>query len=175
MMNGGPISWSSRRQATVATSSTQAEYVSLTATAKEATWYRLLMTELRVLDPTATWAEIKVRKDNECVKAVKEGAEKRLKTANKIVELGQLDDTRATEDYPSIELRGDNQGSIALNPVLHSRSKHIDIQHHYIRDEVTSGRINLTYISSEEMVADGLTKPLSNAKLQRFLRLLSMR
>lgn len=66
----------------------------------------------------------------------------------------------------SITLKGNNQSSIALanNPVLHTRTKHIDIQHHYIRDEVTSGRINLVYTPTELMLADGLTKPLSRVK-----------
>ena len=43
-----------------------------------------------------------------------------------------------------IPLKGDNQGSIALahNPVFYSRTKHIDIQHHYIRDEVASQKSN---------------------------------
>lgn len=65
----------------------------------------------------------------------------------------------------SVDMRGDSQGSIALafNPVFHARTKHIDIQHHYIRDEVFAGRIRLTYIPVSEMIADGLTKPLTDA------------
>lgn len=49
------------------------------------------------------------------------------------------------------------KGAFANNPVLHTHIKHIDIQHHYIQDEVTSGRINLVYIPTELMLADGLT------------------
>lgn len=37
MLNGGPVSWCSKRQATVALSSTEAEYIALTMAAKEAT------------------------------------------------------------------------------------------------------------------------------------------
>lgn len=50
ILNGGPISCS-KRQPTVASSSTEAEYVPLTLAAKEATWLRLLLTELRVVSP----------------------------------------------------------------------------------------------------------------------------
>lgn len=49
MLNGGPVSWCSKRQATVALSSTEAEYIALTLAAKEATWLRLLLTELKLL------------------------------------------------------------------------------------------------------------------------------
>lgn len=49
MLNGGPVSWCSKRQATVALSSTEAEYIALTLAAKEATWLRLLLTELGLL------------------------------------------------------------------------------------------------------------------------------
>jgi hypothetical protein len=56
----------------------------------------------------------------------------------------------------------DNQGAIALakNPVFHDRSKHIDIQYHYTRDLVREKRIQLDYISTSDMLADLLTKPL---------------
>lgn len=72
----------------------------------------------------------------------------------------------------SITLKGDNQSSIALanNPVLHTRTKHIDLQHQYIRDEVTSGRTNLVYTPTEHMLADGLSKPLSSVKFLNFIK-----
>ena len=44
MLNEGPVSWCSKRQSTVALSSTEAEYITLTLAAKEATWLRLLLT-----------------------------------------------------------------------------------------------------------------------------------
>ena len=48
-LNGGPITWASKRQTVVALSSTEAEYIALSETAKEAAWLRLLLTELRVV------------------------------------------------------------------------------------------------------------------------------
>lgn len=73
-------------------------------------------------------------------------------------------------------MKGDNQGSIALahNPVFHARTKHIDIQHHCIRDEVAEGRIELTYVLTDKMVADGLTKPLTHVKFHGFLEPMQM-
>lgn len=48
MFNEGPVSWCSKRQTTVALFSTKAEYIALTLADKEATWLRLLLTELRL-------------------------------------------------------------------------------------------------------------------------------
>lgn len=47
--------------------------------------------------------------------------------------------------YKAISLKDENQRSIALihNPIYHTQIKHIDIQHHYIRDKVTTRQINL--------------------------------
>jgi hypothetical protein len=57
----------------------------------------------------------------------------------------------------------DSQGSIALakNPEHHDRTKHIDIQYHFIRHQVAVSSVALQYISTQDMVADVLTKPLS--------------
>ena len=75
-----------------------------------------------------------------------------------------------------IPLKDDNQGSIALahNPVFYSRTKHIDIQHHYICDEVACRKIKLLYVSTEEMIADGLMKALTHIKFHRFMEEMNM-
>lgn len=117
MLNGGPVSWCSKRQPTVALSSTEAEYIALTSAAKEATWIRLLLTESDVLQPDQQHALIKVSERNTNVRQIHQ----------------DLDVGRGAEDESgasiSIPLKGDNQGSIALahNPIFHSRTKHIDI------------------------------------------------
>jgi hypothetical protein len=54
------------------------------------------------------------------------------------------------------------------NPVFHDRSKHIEIRYHYIRDMVQRGALKLQYISTDELVADVLTKPLSRVKFEYF-------
>ena len=65
---------------------------------------------------------------------------------------------------------GDYWGAIALakNPQLHSRTKHIDIQHHYVREMQADGKADLQYVPTEDQVADGLTKALPKGKFIRF-------
>ena len=59
-------------------------------------------------------------------------------------------------------LYGDNQTAIALanNNILHNRTKHIDIRHHFLRDHVRSGEIDLKWVSTNDQEADLFTKPL---------------
>jgi energy-converting hydrogenase A subunit M len=54
------------------------------------------------------------------------------------------------------------------NLVFHDRSKHIENRYHYIRDMVQRGAIKLQYVSTNEQVADMLTKPLSCVKFEHF-------
>jgi hypothetical protein len=70
-----------------------------------------------------------------------------------------------------IPLHGDNKGSVdlALNPVTGRRSKHIPIRYHAIRGYVEHEQIELIRTPTEEMLADGLTKPLAQTKLKPFV------
>jgi transposase InsO family protein len=63
----------------------------------------------------------------------------------------------------------DNQGCIAMakNPILHDRTKHIDIKFHFIRDKVRDNTIKLSYVQSKDQVADALTKVLKAPALAR--------
>ncbi|GKC49087.1 hypothetical protein Tco_1071832 [Tanacetum coccineum] len=56
----------------------------------------------------------------------------------------------------------DNKGAIDLskNPVQHSKTKHIEIRHHFLRDNVQKGNISIEKVASEDNIADILTKPL---------------
>ncbi|GJV56834.1 hypothetical protein Tco_1457839 [Tanacetum coccineum] len=73
---------------------------------------------------------------------------------------------RALVDYDikldDIPVLCDNKGAFDLskNPVLHSRTKHIEIRHHFLRDNVQKGNIFIEKVSSEDNIADILTKPL---------------
>jgi hypothetical protein len=49
---------------------------------------------------------------------------------------------------------------MADNPVEHSRTKHIDIWHHFLRDHQQKGDIEVFYVSTENQLADIFTKPL---------------
>ncbi|GJW38152.1 hypothetical protein Tco_0063997 [Tanacetum coccineum] len=55
-----------------------------------------------------------------------------------------------------------NKGEIDLskNPILHSRTKHIEIRHHFLRDNVQRGYITIEKVASEDNIVDILTKPL---------------
>ena len=125
-ISGGPISWSSKKQSTIALSSTEAEYMALTHASKEAIWLRRFLREL---------------------------------------------DFEFQEQEPTLIFE-DNQSAIALakNPVHHARSKHIDIQYHFIRDKVETGEIELRYTPTTEMIADAMTKPLARPQFEQLVR-----
>ena len=49
---------------------------------------------------------------------------------------------------------------LSKNAEFHSRTKHIDVQYHYIREAIEDGLVTVSYIPTNEMAADSLTKPL---------------
>jgi ribonuclease HI len=76
----------------------------------------------------------------------------------------------------SREIYTDSRSAIELakNPIYHARSKHIDIQYHYVREANKKGLVYLNYISTEKQLADGLTKPLDNSKWLNSLALIGL-
>ena len=80
-----------------------------------------------------------------------------------------LEELTFKQEEPTI-IHCDNQAAIALsrNPEFHSRSKHVDIQYHFLRQHVEMKTVDLKFIRSEEMAADGLTKSLSRHNHNRF-------
>ena len=118
LLGGCPISWDSRKQRTVALSTTETEYMALSESVKEAIYLQRFVRELG---------------------------------------FGFL---------ANLSIFCDNQSCLLLaeNPTFHARTKHIDIRHHFIRDVVKSKTLALKYISTEEQVADFLTKGLSRVK-----------
>ena len=127
-MSGAAITWSSKRQQTVALSSTEAEYMAATHATKEAVWLSKLLAELNI------------------------------------------------SINPPMTISCDNQSCIALakNPIHHQRTKHIDIQYHYIRERLRDNTVKLEYCPTEEMVADVLTKGLSKGKHSYFTEKLGL-
>lgn len=115
-IGSGAISWSSKRQPTVALSTCEAEYMAQTVAAKEAIWLRQLLQELSPTDESP---------------------------------------------YATI-IYADNQGAIALakDPKFHARTKHIALRHHFIREKIAGGDIELEYIQTSRQMADGFTKAL---------------
>ncbi|WVZ89055.1 hypothetical protein U9M48_035513, partial [Paspalum notatum var. saurae] len=101
------VSWSSRKQASVALSTTEAEYVAALL------WMK------------ATLSDFGLR-------------------------------------FGRIPLLADSTSaiSVAKNPVLHSRTKHIDVRFHFLRDHYEKGNIELIHVVSANQLADIFTKPL---------------
>ncbi|KAD3068312.1 hypothetical protein E3N88_36192 [Mikania micrantha] len=128
MLGNGPVSWSSKKQSTVALSSSEAEYIAATSAACQGIWLRRILADLRldVYEPTTIWC--------------------------------------------------DNKSAINLskNPIMHSRSKHIELKHHFIRDLVKQGMIMLEFCSTDEQLADLLTKSLTKEKFVYFRHKVSM-
>lgn len=118
---GGPISWVSKKQAVVALSTTEAEYVAAAFAAQELLWLRKLLNELGFCQDSAT------------------------------------------------VLFEDNKGAIEVsrNPKFHSRLKHVDVRHHFLRDAVQAGTLSLKYCDTDNQLADIMTKGLSRDRFQK--------
>lgn len=59
--------------------------------------------------------------------------------------------------------------ALASNPVIHARSKHIELNNHFVQDHILSKSLDVRYVPSLDQTADCLTKPLSHTRFQ-FLR-----
>ncbi|WKA03451.1 hypothetical protein VitviT2T_021558 [Vitis vinifera] len=57
---------------------------------------------------------------------------------------------------------------MTINPVFHARSKHIELDYHFVRERVALGLLVTQHISTENQVADLFTKPMSKAALSKF-------
>lgn len=120
---GAAISWCSKRQPTIALSSTEAEYMSLATATQEAIWLKQLEEDFW---PTMSGIPIVMFCDNQS----------------------------------AISISGDD--------IYHARSKHIDIRYHFVRERITNKQISVRYKSTQDMLADVLTKGLHRPKHQTF-------
>ena len=128
---GGPVSWSSIMQDSSALSSCEAEYMAACEATKEAIWLRRLFKDLGYNDVS-------------------------IKTSGTLTE-------KEYEGHLPLTIFEDNKGTICLskNPVLHKRTKHIEIRYHFVRDRVLDGSVKLEYCPSEKNIADLLTKAIN--------------
>ncbi|GKE50283.1 hypothetical protein Tco_1481541 [Tanacetum coccineum] len=78
--------------------------------------------------------------------------------------------------YKMVPIFCDNTSAIAIsnNLVLHSRTKHIDIRYHFIRDYILKGDIELYFIPTEYQLDDIFTKPLDEPTFTRLKAELGM-
>ncbi|XP_031105201.1 uncharacterized protein LOC116010077 [Ipomoea triloba] len=72
---------------------------------------------------------------------------------------------------PVPKLWCDNLGAtyMCANPIFHARTKHIEIDYHFVRDRVAAGDIQVNFIPTKDQVADIFTKPLAEPRFS-FLR-----
>lgn len=84
-------------------------------------------------------------------------------TACEITWLTSLLKDMGMNSLPPALLHCDNMAalSIAANPVMHERTKHVEIDCHFVRDKIKAGDIKTTHVPTQSQVADILTKPLS--------------
>ncbi|GKB28417.1 retrovirus-related pol polyprotein from transposon TNT 1-94 [Tanacetum coccineum] len=78
--------------------------------------------------------------------------------------------------YEKVPIFCDNTSAIAISnhPVLHSRTKHIDIRYHFIRDHFLKGDIELHFIPTQYQLADIFPKPLDEPTFKRLIVELGM-
>lgn len=128
-LSDGPISWRSKKQATVAQSSTEAEYLALGDAVRELLWLKQLLNQLPV---NTTGTPILYEDNNGCI-------------------------------------------LLAGHPVFHSRTKHIDVRHHFLRQHLADGSFELIHVGTNHMAADMLTKPLAKVKFAQLCELLGVK
>ncbi|KAD1540679.1 hypothetical protein E3N88_42653 [Mikania micrantha] len=80
------------------------------------------------------------------------------------------------EPLGAIVIQCDNNSAIKLskNPVLHRRTKHIEVRFHYLRELVNEEKIQLVFCSTNDQVADVLTKPVKLEVFEKMRRLLGV-
>ena len=107
MLGGGPVSWASQKQKSVATSTTEAKYMAMSMCAKTEVWLTQILRDMRL--------------------------GKYLSSNSYRVSIHE-DETH--RESSSLQLKGDNQAALTLvkDVHVHERSKHIDITYHHIWD-----------------------------------------
>lgn len=72
-------------------------------------------------------------------------------------------------DY-AVPIRCDNESTIKLaeNPVFHTRSKHIEVHQHFVREKVLNQEIKLQHVKTNDQVVDIFTKALCRPKFEGF-------
>nr|GFA41858.1 retrovirus-related Pol polyprotein from transposon TNT 1-94 [Tanacetum cinerariifolium] len=79
--------------------------------------------------------------------------------------------------FDKISMYCDSKATIAIscNPVLHSRTKHIDVRYHFIKEKVEKGIVELFVVGTEYQLADLFTKALPEERFKYLVRRLGIR
>lgn len=70
----------------------------------------------------------------------------------------------------------DNLGAkyLSANPIFHARTKHIELDFHFVREQVSRKLLDIRFISTSDQLADGFTKALPVRQLGEFRRNLNL-
>jgi hypothetical protein len=65
---------------------------------------------------------------------------------------------------------GDNLGTtyLSANPRFHGRTKHIEVNFHFVREQVANKELQIRFLSTKDQLADGLTRPLSQTLFRNY-------
>nr|GFC52579.1 retrovirus-related Pol polyprotein from transposon TNT 1-94 [Tanacetum cinerariifolium] len=79
--------------------------------------------------------------------------------------------------FDKIPMYCDSKAAIAIscNPIQHSRTKHIDVRYHFVKEKVEKGIVELFFVETEYQLADLFTKALLVERFQYLVRQLGMR
>lgn len=144
-IGSGAISWSSKRQPTVALSTCEAEYMGQTQATKEAVWLKSLLNEME--------RPIPIQYPNNITPSAPS-----FHSMQAVI----------------INCDSQGAAALAKNSQAHARSKHIDINWHYQREKIEDGSVVLRYIPTDQQIPDGLTKPLPKDKFLAFRNALGL-
>ena len=147
MLGGGPVSWASQKQKSVTTSTTEAEYMAMSMCAKTGVWLTQILRDMELGKYLSS--------NSYCV---------------------SIHENETHRESSPLQLKGDNQAALTLvkDVHVHERSKHIDIAYHHIWDLHQRNQIEVNFVPSRDMVADGLMKPLPRQNFRDFVKQLGL-
>ena len=169
---GCPVSWMSKKQKSVALSSTEAEYMALSAVIAELQWLHQLLAEIGLRDD----ADTDQHADDDGTDAGNGGAHAHgiARGGPSTVATGASGSSRPVPPLGqrcaggrcstcTTLVRSDNQSAISQvtgQSDYHARSKHVDIRHHFVKAASQRGEVQLQWVQSADQLADVFTKPL---------------
>ncbi|GKE87077.1 ribonuclease H-like domain-containing protein, partial [Tanacetum coccineum] len=163
------LSWSAKQQHTISRSSVKAEYRGVANVVAETAWIRNLLRELHspLLIATLVYCGSSVEAEYQGV-------------ANVVAETAWIRNLLRELHSPLLTatlVYCDNVSAVYMsaNPIQHQRTKHIEIDIHFVRDMVKVGHVRVLHVPSHFQYADIFTKGLPSALFEDFRSSLSVR